>query len=259
MKNTRIRKLREKARFNLRKDALTLVFSCKSPAEVAKIFGCHRSAIWQWLRMYRNTGLEGLKSRKSGAPSKLSDDQKKEIFDALIIGGPERYELPSGLWSLPLVKQLIENVYEIVLSEVTIGRMLKQFGFSFKVQVENDLNRHVQVKFATWMQSEEFKAHKREARRINAITLFEHCLSLKIPRSITIISSTSSQGQVFWIMIRGKVTSKKYSGFLQRLIESYTRPVYLFSSTEMIFSDGKINKIIKDSGGRLSIFKLPNF
>ena len=102
----------------------------KKAATLAKELGVVRGAVYQWLRWYEVRGVEGLRARKSpGAPPRLSDEQKEELA-AIIEAGPLSIGLTSGMWTGPMVGDVIMERYGVRYHHQHIPRLLHQLGFS---------------------------------------------------------------------------------------------------------------------------------
>ena len=72
----------------------------KSPEEVIKIFGLHRTNIYKWLRWYDAFGFEGLKSTKSKGPQpKLTDKQVLQLSKQLL-KNPLQLNFDFALWTI---------------------------------------------------------------------------------------------------------------------------------------------------------------
>jgi len=125
------RKLDHKTREAIRKRAVQRILDGESPELVAKTLGYHRSAVYQWMKRYAEKGIECLTYRKiPGAPPKLSAAQKKKAFDIVTMKNPEQLKFPFALWTLAMVRQLIIKEFGVILSEVSVGRLLKELGLT---------------------------------------------------------------------------------------------------------------------------------
>lgn len=102
----------------------------KKAATLAKELGVVRSTLYHWLRWYEVRGAEGLRARKPpGAPPRLSNAQKEELT-AIIEAGPQSIGLTSGLWTGPMVGDVIRDRYNVRYHHQHIPRLLHQLGFS---------------------------------------------------------------------------------------------------------------------------------
>jgi transposase len=70
------------------------------------------------------------RDRESGQGRLLSEDQERLIQHAIIDQLPEQLKLDFYLWSRSAVAHLIEQECGLMLSERTVGKYLKRWGFT---------------------------------------------------------------------------------------------------------------------------------
>lgn len=109
-----------------------------------------RSTINTWLRWYETAGVDGLKPRKApGAAPKLDAAQREELT-RIIEGGPLDAGFTSGVWTGPMVGQLIRNRYGVSYHNHHVPRLLHQLGFSVQ-RPRKRLSRADLEAQATWL------------------------------------------------------------------------------------------------------------
>ena len=123
---------------------LNVIYYKQVPAQVAR--DLHRSKTWSsdWLKRYREEGIEGLKNKpKSGRPSDISKDIVIKIKD----------ELSSSKqgWTTKQVDELIVKTSGIKYHYTHIYRLLRKWGFKQKIP------RKVHVNTASKEEKERFK------------------------------------------------------------------------------------------------------
>jgi transposase len=89
-----------------------------------------RGSINRWLQWFERKGTEGLRSRKApGAAPRLSQAQKNELA-GLIEAGPQSAGFSSGMWTGPLIGELIRKRFGIRYHNHHVPRLLNKMGFS---------------------------------------------------------------------------------------------------------------------------------
>jgi transposase len=89
-----------------------------------------RGSVNRWLQWFEAEGTEGLLPRKPpGNPPKLSEAQRAELA-ALIDSGPLASGFTSGLWTGPMIGDLIRKRFEVSFHNHSVPRLLNQMGFS---------------------------------------------------------------------------------------------------------------------------------
>jgi transposase len=125
-----------------------------------------RGAVYKWLRWYEVLGAEGLRVRKSpGAPPRLSNAQKEELAE-IIEAGPQSVGLTSGLWTGPMVGDVIFERYGVRYHHQHIPRLLHQLGFSVQ-RPRKRLARADAEAQAVWLR-ERLPAIKKKRRPVAA-------------------------------------------------------------------------------------------
>jgi transposase len=110
--------------------ALAAVYDGMNRTEAARIGGMDRQTLRDWVHRFNERGPEGLIDIKpSGRPSKLSDEQKQELKQ-LVEAGPDPAKDGVVRWRCVDLKRVLEQRFGVDLSEVSVGRVLKEMGFS---------------------------------------------------------------------------------------------------------------------------------
>ena len=98
--------------------------------DIAQELEVVRGSVNQWLRWYDTLGVEGLLPRKApGAPPKLSPEQMEELGH-LVDEGPIAAGFSSGMWTGPMVGELIQQRFGVTYHNHHVPRLLHRLGFS---------------------------------------------------------------------------------------------------------------------------------
>jgi transposase len=110
--------------------ALAAVREGKSREEAARIGGMERQTLRDWVHAFNEGGPEGLINAKAPGPKpKLSAEQKEELA-RIVEMGPDPEKDGIVRWRCADLQCLIKERWDIELGEVSIGRILKELGFS---------------------------------------------------------------------------------------------------------------------------------
>ena len=110
--------------------ALAAVCEGKSREEAARTGGMDRQTLRDWVHAFNGRGPEGLINRKAPGPRpKLSAAQKDELA-RIVETGPDPEKDGVVRWRCADLKHLVKERWNIELGEVSIGRILKELGFS---------------------------------------------------------------------------------------------------------------------------------
>jgi len=110
--------------------ALAAVYDGMDREEAARIGGMDRQTLRDWVHRFNERGPEGLINIKPlGRPSKLSPEQKEELR-RLVEAGPDPQVDGVVRWRCVDLKRVLGARFAVDLSEVSLGRVLKQLGYS---------------------------------------------------------------------------------------------------------------------------------
>jgi transposase len=110
--------------------SLAAVLDGMSRTEAARIGGMDRQTLRDWVHRFNESGPDGLKdSWSKGNPARLSPDQQAELAH-LVETGPDRAVHGVVRWRRIDLQRLIAERFGVVYHERTVGKVLKQLGFS---------------------------------------------------------------------------------------------------------------------------------
>src|SRR3954452_13383327 len=110
--------------------SLAAVLDGMSRTAAARIGGMDRQTLRDWVHRFNERGLDGLKDAWSkGNPSRLSPDQQIELA-RLVETGPDRAVHGVVRWRRIDLQRLIAERFGVIYHERTVGKVLKQLGFT---------------------------------------------------------------------------------------------------------------------------------
>ena len=91
-----------------------------------------RGSVNRWLKWYEADGLQGLLTVKPpGPPRKLTDSQRQQLTD-WIEGGPLIAGYQSGVWTGPMIGDLILERFGVSYHKHNVPKLLHELGFSLQ-------------------------------------------------------------------------------------------------------------------------------
>jgi transposase len=98
--------------------------------ELAQELDVTRGSVNRWLQWFDAEGADGLKPRKApGREPRLSDEQLSELA-TLIEAGPQSAGYLTGVWTGPMIGDLIHCRYGVKYHNHYVPRLLHKLGFS---------------------------------------------------------------------------------------------------------------------------------
>src|SRR5215204_4579972 len=110
--------------------SLAAVLDGMSRADAARIGGMDRQTLRDWVHRFNERGPEGLKdSWSKGHRPRLSAEQLAQLAE-VVETGPERAVHGVVRWRRVDLQQIVAERFGVAYHERTIGKILKQLGFS---------------------------------------------------------------------------------------------------------------------------------
>jgi transposase len=110
--------------------SLAAVLEGMNRTDAARIGGMDRQTLRDWVHRFNERGPDGLNDTWSkGNPRRLSPHQQAELA-RLVETGPDRAAHGVVRWRRIDLKHLIAERFGVAYHERTVGKILKQLGFS---------------------------------------------------------------------------------------------------------------------------------
>lgn len=274
------RKLNRDTLEEIRIRAVKCVEAGESPEVVINALGFHRGQIYEWLALYREGGIEGLKRKKAkGRAPKLKGQQLKKLYKIITSKNPIQLRFEFALWTRAMIRELIRNEFNVRLSEVSVGRLLHKLGLSPQKPLRRAYQRD-EAKVKEW-QEKGYPEIRKLAKKEKATIYFGDEASVrsdyhsgttwapvgKTPVvettgarfSVNMISAVSGKGQLRFMTFNGKMNADKFIDFLERLIYKASRPVFLILDGHPVHKSKAVKEYVATTDGKLRLFILPPY
>lgn len=274
------RKIDRKALEEIRIRAVKRVEAGESPEVVIKALGLTRPRIYEWLAKYREGGIDALRSKKApGKTPKLSGPQLRRVYRLVVGNNPRQLKFEFALWTRSMVRELIRREFNVRLSEVSVGRLLKKLGLSPQ-RPRHKSYQQDELLVVKWM-AEDFPTIKKLAKQENAEIFFGDESSVRsdyhsgttwAPRGktpivettgarhrVNLISAISQRGAMRFMATEDRVNSAVFIEFLKRLLTNATRPIFLIVDNHSVHRSSEVREFVKSTNSRLRLFYLPPY
>ena len=251
----------------------------KSPEEVIKLFGLHRTNIYKWLRWYDAFGFEGLKSSKSAGPiPKISAKQEKQLTK-LLLKNPLQLQFDYALWTIDMIVELIQRKYSVVYSKVQVGRLMKKLGLSRQRPLERAVQQDPK-KVEEWLKKQ-YPSIKREAKKEKREIYFSdeagfHATAqygttwapkgetpiIKTSgkrEKVNVISAVNNKGKLRFMLYDNNFNSTVFIDFLKRLMHKQPSPVSLIVDGHKSHFTIAVKEYVATTKGKLKLYQLPAY
>jgi transposase len=281
MKRDDARKLDHKTLEEMRIRTVKRIQDGESPEIIARVLGVDRSTVYGWLARYRRGGWNGLKAKPlSGRPPKLDGKKLRWVYDTVTRKNPLQLKFTFALWTREMVAKLIKDKFHIVLSAVSVGRLLAQLGITCQKPLHRAQERD-ETLVQQWLKKE-YPKIKQMAKELGSEIYFGDAAHIRSDHhagrtwgkggetpivettgarhSMSLISAISSRGHMrFMIKEQGGVNADVFIEFLKRLLVGAKRPVFLIVDRGPAHIAKKTRAFVESLNGSLRLFYLPPY
>ena len=247
---------------------------------VAETMGLSRSTVFGWMAMYRSGGWGALKARPvPGRPPKITGSQIGWIYRTIAGKTPQQYRFEFALWTLDLVRWLIDERFGIRLSKTSTWRLMNQMGLSAQRPLWRALEQDATA-VERWKR-EEYPKIQALAKAEKASIWFGdeagvrsdyHRGTTWAPIGATpvvrttgaryrwnMISAVNGRGDMRFMLTGKSVTAAVFVEFLRRLIAGDGRPVFLIVDGHPSHRSSVVRQFLQKHEGRIRLFYLPPY
>lgn len=252
-----------------------------SQSEAARVYGVSRQSVNGWMSRYRKGGKRLLKSRKRGPKGgiQLAPIQAAQTVRMITDRCPDQLKMPFALWTRAAVGQLIEERFGLRLSLSTIGRYLRRWGMTPQKPLRRAFEQNPE-EVKRWLE-EDYPAIRKEAKREKAQIHWGDEMGLRSDHQAgrsygrkghtpvitgtgkrfgcNMISSITNQGTLRFMIFKERFTSDVFIRFLQRLIESTDRRLFLIVDGHPVHKSTKAEAWLDRHAERIRLFLLPGY
>jgi len=252
-----------------------------SKAEAVRTFGVSKTAVFKWIKAFREGGERALKGKQRRRPrrSRLKGHQAATVVRIITDNCPDQLKLPFALWTREAVGDLIEQRWGIELSVWTVGRYLKKWGFTPQKPLRRAYERDPQA-VRRWL-DEEYPAIARQAKREKAEIHWGDEMGLRsdhqagtsygrrgrtpvIPGTgrrfrCNMISTITNRGRLAFMVFTRRFTAPVMIEFLRRLVRHAQRRIYLIVDSHPVHRSGKVKDWLERHADEIALFYLPGY
>jgi len=264
----------------LRRRGVAAVQAGESPTHVAVALGVNLRSVFRWLAQYRRGGWGRLDARKRGGrPPKLDGRALRWIYNTLANKNPQQLKFPFALWTAAMVQILIAECYKVKLSHSSVCRLLHQLGLSAQRPLWRAYQQNPET-VKQWLEKD-YPAIRRRARREGAQIFFADEAGVRsdfhsgttwgVRGRTPVVSSTgarfganlisavSAQGQLRFMLTKGRVTAAVFMDFLKRLLVNAATPIFVIVDGHPTHRAKSVARFVVAQGGNLALFYLPPY
>lgn len=275
------RSLSPEAQAALRRRAVEAVRRGMSKAETARAFGVTWFSIHKWVESATAGGLPSLRPKKRGRPpeSHLRPHEAATVVRLISSKCPDQLLLPFALWTREAVRELLSERFGLQVSVWTVGRYLREWGFTPQKPVRRAYERDPKA-VRDWLKNE-YPAIQALARSQRAEIHWGDEMGLRSDhqagtsfgrRGVTpvvpgtgqrfgcnVISTITNRGVLAFMVFTGRFTARVLLRFLRRLLRHRPRRIFAIFDSHPVHHAGSVQRWLHQHRSKIRLFFLPSY
>ncbi|MFC3376190.1 IS630 family transposase [Rugamonas sp. CCM 8940] len=264
----------------MRQQAIKAVREGQTVASVAAAYGLSVTTVFRWMAKFADGGQNALLAKPiPGRPPKVNAEEMRWIAQAVKDKTPQQFKFEFGLWTLSLMRELINRQFGKSLSLESVRRVMKLLGFSVQKPLYQAWQQDP-VLVQKW-EAETYPAIKAEAKAAGANIYFADEAGIRSDYhtgttwapvgetpvvevtgrrfSFNMISAVSPRGDFRFMIHEGTVDAAVFKEFLKRLMVGATKPVFVVVDGHSIHKAKLVKQYVDSLDGALKLFYLPPY
>jgi transposase len=252
----------------------------EAPSQVMESLGLCRTAIYPWLRRYRDKGMEALVEKIAQGPEpKLTEKQRQQVKRWILGKDPRQYGFDFGLWSRRIVQALIQKKFAIALGVTAVGRLLASLDITPQKPLRRAYERDPAA-VEQWVK-ERYPELKQRAKRLGAKIFFQdeagfqsdaplgrtYGLKGETPvvrtsgqrQSLNVISAVNARGEFWAATYTSKLNAELFVVFLESFMRCQKGKVFLVVDGHPAHKAKLVQLYVQSLKGRLELHFLPPY
>jgi len=252
----------------------------QSPETVCKAYNFNRSCIYRWLNQYDEGGFEALESiMPPGAKPIITHKIETWLKKTILNKTPEDFGYDTNLWTARILIDLLNQEFEISVSESTVRFHLKRLNLSYqspeyqnKKRDEQEIEKFLNYKFPKIQRLAEsmgaeigfedeagigiMTRHGRTWGEKGKTPIVKACMQRG---GYNVLSMVTPQGKIEYSIEDGHIKSEQFISFLEKIILDRNKPLILFVDHVAFHRSKKVRDFVKLNRSKLRIFFLPKY
>ena len=252
----------------------------KEIEDIADFCGVHWTAVYKWIRIYKEKGVEGLKRRKAkGAEPKLNKDDKKQIISWLKKSAIE-FGFETPLWDCKRIQRMIKQELSKTIAISNLWHNLRKWKLTPQKPEREALEKDEQ-KVKRWLKEELLKIEE-QRRKWQAMLYFqdESGVSLtpvlgktwakkgKTPKikvtgnkgGFCVTSAISPAGRMVFRIEKEIIHAEQHIEFLKQIMRQHPfRKIIVIEDNAKPHIAGLVKDFVRENKNRIAVYYLPPY
>jgi len=254
--------------------------------QICKITGADKNTVSDILKVYKETGkipAPKERGRKKGEKKLLTPEQEKEIKKLITDKNPNQLKFDCFLWDLNSVQQLIQQRYEIKISNQATWEYLDSWGMSSQRPLKRAYKQNIEK--VEEFKSITFPAIKKRAAEENAEIYFADETGINNrannPRGfapkgqppvvlvetkrerVNMIAAIAANGHRRFMLYEEKTTQQKLIEFMKNMVREQKRrkkkKVYLIIDNLKVHHGNLVKEYLEENKADIEVYYFPSY
>lgn len=281
MKTTDGRKRTPQAQQEIRELVIRNLNKGLKNKEIADLLGIAERTVYSIKAAYADKGKRGIIVRKRGRKSekKLGKREEQQVKKMITDKMPDQLKLPFALWTREAVSLLILNQFGVKVSKWTVGRYLKEWGFSPQKPVYKAYEQK-EESVQKWLK-EEYPAIQEKAKSEKAMIFWGDETGMRsdhqagrtyakkgqtpvIKRTgqrfkANMISAISNRGLLKFMIIKTGFNSGVFIKFMSRMLERADQKIILIVDGHPAHKTHAVKEWLEEHKNLIEVYYLPGY
>jgi transposase len=250
------------------------------PNEVTASFGMNRSWAYKIRAQARDSGARALRSTKgTGRPRKLTHAEEQRVLRWINGKNPMQYGFDFGLWTRKVVRELVQQKFDVTLSLASIGALLARLNLTPQKPLQRAYQRDPEA-IERW-QRDTYPAIARQARLENADIFFWDESGFRADsvhgktwaqrgetpvverpgqrQSMSAASAVNSKGAFWFATYEGGLSGELFVTLLKKLMFKRRKAVHLIVDGLPAHKKAVVKEYVASTQGKLTLHFLPGY
>lgn len=266
----------------IRRRAVQAVREGMTQGKAAHLFGVARPTVNRWLRQYHAAGDKGLAAHPQGRPQGqglLRPDQVGLLLAKITRRAPDQLGLPFVLWTRQAVAALVERLFGVRVSLVSVGKWLRHWGLTPQKPVRKAWEQDPK-EVEHWLKTQ-YPAIRQEALEEKAEIHWGDEMGLRSDHQagtsygrkgktpviagtgqrwrLNVISSLTNRGTLRFMIFSRSFSSAVFIEFMRRLVRGARRRVYLIVDGHPVHHSAQVRQWAQKHREQIRLIPLPAY
>lgn len=251
-----------------------------SPDAVAHVLGISRTAVYEWVRWYKQGGYDALETRTApGSEPRITPDLDIWLQEVVLHGSPQTYGYDTDLWTCQMLSEILRKEFGVTVLASTLDAHLIRLGLSY--QKPRYVAREQEPAEIEYFLTVKFPKIQKLAQKLGAEIAFEDEAGVDVTEHagrtwglvgrapvvhtsgqrarVNAFSLVTRDGLLQYEVTEAMVNSDACIDFLASVIKDRPRPIIVLLDHARFHNSRSVRAFVRQHRTRIRVFFLPRY